>query len=80
MASLLPHETQGETFQSPPSVPINPVGLDRAEVRVQVLRDHYCPHRECWVMERETWVIWNDLGATSGTGLDSSHREDMMLD
>lgn len=25
-------------------------------------------------------VKWNDLGATSGTGLDSSHAEGLMLD
>lgn len=53
---------------------------DGAGVRVQVLRDHYCPHRECWVMEWEIQVKWNDLGATSGTGLDSSHSEGLMLD
>ncbi len=53
---------------------------DGARVRVQVLRDHYCPHRECWVMEWEIQVKWNDLGATSGTGLDPSHSEDLMLD
>lgn len=53
---------------------------DGAKVRVQVLRDHYCPHRECWVMEWEIQVKWNYLGATSGTGLDSSHSEGLMLD
>jgi len=45
-----------------------------------VLRDNYCPRRECWEMEWEIQVRWNDLGATSGTGLDSSHTEGLMLD
>lgn len=31
-------------------------------------------------MEWEIQVKWNDLGATSGTGLDSSRREGLMLD
>lgn len=53
---------------------------DGAEVRVQLLRDLYCPHRECWVMEWEIQVKQNDLGATSCTGLDSSHSEGLMLD
>lgn len=76
----VPSETQGETIHFPPLVSINPLALDRAPVRVQVLRDHYCPHRECLVMEWETRVIWNDLGPTSGTSSDSSHTEDLMLD
>lgn len=47
-------------------VPINPLPVDRAGVGVQVLRDLYCLHRECWVMEWEIQVTYNDLGATSG--------------
>lgn len=31
-------------------------------------------------MEWETWVKWDDLGATFGTGLDSRHSEGLMLD
>lgn len=53
---------------------------DGAGVGVQVLGDHYCPHRECWVMEWEIQVKWNDLGATSGIGLDLSRSEGLMLD
>ncbi len=65
------HKTSLTVIASPP---------DGAGVGVQVLRDHYCPHRECWVMEWEIQVKWNDLGATSGTGFDSNHGEDLMLD
>lgn len=53
---------------------------DGAEVRVQVLRDHRCPYWERWVMEWEIQVKWKDLGATSGTRLESSHSEERMLD
>ena len=73
-------ETQGETIQLPALVPINPPCPDRTGAKVQVLRDHCCPHRECWVMEWEIQVIWNGLGATSGTGLDMSHTEGLTLD
>ena len=70
----------GGTIQFPSWVPINPPSSDGVGVRVQVLRDRYCPHRECWVMEWEIQVKLNDLGATSVTGLDSSHTIDLMLD
>lgn len=53
---------------------------DGAGVRVQALRDRHCPHREGWVMEWEIRVKLNDLGSTSGTGLDSSHSEGLMHD
>lgn len=62
--------------QLPVLLSINP--SDRARVRVQVLRDHYCPQRECWAMEWEIWVIWDDLGATSGTSSDLRHTEHLM--
>lgn len=70
----------GGTIQFPAWVPINPPCSDSAGVRVQVLRDQYCPHRECWVMEWEIQVKLNDLGATSSTNSDSSHTIDLMFD